>query len=105
MSIRLDQGQPLKVQIDLAAEAVEVLAEEVKRRVLAELHESSGEAASPYLTVPEAATLLRCSRGRVDDLLSQRRLTRLKDGRRTLVARAEVENYLRKGAGSRRRLK
>jgi excisionase family DNA binding protein len=49
---------------------------------------------SPYLTIPEAAVYLRCKRQRVDDLLSQRRLTRFKDGARTLVSRAEIETYL-----------
>jgi excisionase family DNA binding protein len=49
---------------------------------------------SPYLTIPEAAELLRCSRQRVDDLLSQRRLRRYKDGARTLVLRAEIEAHL-----------
>jgi excisionase family DNA binding protein len=59
---------------------------------------------SPYLTIPEAAAYLRCKRQRVDDLLSQRRLSRVKDGGRTLVLRAELEAYLRgepTGAGSR----
>lgn len=51
--------------------------------------------AGPLLTIPEAAELLRCKRGRVDDLLSQGRLTRVKDGRRTLLRRADVERYLR----------
>ena len=51
--------------------------------------------ASDYVTVPEAAALLRCSsRKRVDDLLSQGKLTRIKDGRRTLIARTEVDRYL-----------
>lgn len=50
---------------------------------------------SPYLTVPEAAELLRCKRPRVDDLLSQGKLTRVKEGSRTLIARAELEAYLR----------
>jgi excisionase family DNA binding protein len=54
-----------------------------------------GAPASPYLTIPEAAELLRCRRQRVDDLLSQRRLTRVKDGGRTLIARSELEPYLR----------
>lgn len=54
------------------------------------------ESEHPYLTIPETAQLLRCGRQRVDDLLSQRRLSRLKDGSRTLVSRAEVEDYLRK---------
>jgi excisionase family DNA binding protein len=49
---------------------------------------------SPYMTIPEAAAYLRCSRQRVDDLLSQRRLCRHKDGSRTLVRREEVERYL-----------
>lgn len=54
------------------------------------------QAESPYLTVLEAATLLRAKRQRVDDLLSQRRLTRYKDGSRTLVSRSELDEYLRK---------
>jgi excisionase family DNA binding protein len=49
---------------------------------------------SPYMTIPEAAAYLRCSRQRVDDLLSQRRLRRHKDGARTLVSRQEVECYV-----------
>jgi excisionase family DNA binding protein len=51
---------------------------------------------SPYLTVLEAAELLRCRRQRVDDLLSQCRLSRFKDGSRTLLSRTEVEEYLRR---------
>ena len=50
---------------------------------------------SPYMTVGEAAIYLRCKRQRIDDLLSQRRLTRVKDGARTLIKRAEIEEYLR----------
>jgi excisionase family DNA binding protein len=49
---------------------------------------------SPFLTVPEAACYLRCSRQRVDDLLSQRRLQRFKDGTRTLVSRDELAAYV-----------
>jgi len=64
---------------------------------------------SPYMTIEEAAEYLRCGydededgtrrvkRQRVDDLLSQRRLTRIKDGSRTLVSRTEVEEHLRRG--------
>ena len=53
------------------------------------------QAPSPFMTVPEAADFLRAKRQRVDDLLSQRRLTRYKDGSRTLVARAELEAWVR----------
>jgi excisionase family DNA binding protein len=51
-------------------------------------------AVSPYMTTEEAAEYLRCDRQRVYDLLSQRRLTRIKEGSRTLVSRAELEQYL-----------
>ena len=53
-------------------------------------------APSPYLSIPEAADHLRCTRQRIDDLLSTGRLTRIKDGTRTLIERAEVEAYLRR---------
>jgi excisionase family DNA binding protein len=52
-------------------------------------------ATSPYMTIAEAAEYLRCSRQRVDDLLSQGRLSRVKEGRRTLVVRADIEAHLR----------
>ena len=51
-------------------------------------------ATGPYMTVPEAAEFLRCSRQRIYDLLSARRLARHKDGSRTLVLRAELERYV-----------
>jgi excisionase family DNA binding protein len=49
---------------------------------------------SPYLTTREAAEFLRCKPQRIHDLLSARRLTRIKEGRRTLVLRAELEGLL-----------
>jgi excisionase family DNA binding protein len=52
------------------------------------------EPTSPYMTILEAAEYLCCSRQRIDDLLSQRRLTRVKDGSRTLVQRREIEAHL-----------
>ena len=57
--------------------------------------------ASPYLTVVEAADYLRCHRQRIDDLLSQHRLTRIKDGSRTLVRRDEIEHHLQHRNGRR----
>ena len=53
-----------------------------------------GEGVGHYLTVAEAANYLRAKPQRVYDLLSARRLTRFKDGRRVLVSRAELEAYL-----------
>jgi excisionase family DNA binding protein len=76
------------------------LAQEVCERTLALLQERLPEipkAPSPYVTIPEAATLLRCSRQRIDDLLSRGAFPRLKEGRRTLIARVEIEAHLRGG--------
>ena len=67
----------------------------IPAEVLAELRSEQRPASSPYLTIPEAADLLRCSRGRIDNLLSARRLSRVKEGGRTLLLRAEVEAYPR----------
>jgi excisionase family DNA binding protein len=55
----------------------------------------------PYLTVAEAAAYLRAKPQRVYDLLSARQLSRHKDGRRVLISRAELDNYLA-GIGSSR---
>ena len=50
--------------------------------------------ASDLLTVDEAAAFLRCKPQRIRDLLSQRRLARVKDGGRTLIERADLEAHL-----------
>jgi excisionase family DNA binding protein len=84
---------PLDLRVSVGVDALEAVAERAAELVLAQL---GGLARSPYLTVPEAAEYLRCRRQRIDDLLSQGRLTRLKDGARTLVARAELEAYVRR---------
>lgn len=49
---------------------------------------------SPFMTIEEAAAYLRAPRHRVDALLSQRKLARHKDGRRTLIRRDELDAYL-----------
>jgi excisionase family DNA binding protein len=74
---------------ELAAEIVwEKLREEVRASALAKQK-------SEYLTAPEAMELLRCSRGRLDNLTSQGRLTRFHDGSKLLLSRAEIEAHLR----------
>lgn len=75
----------------MSAELVEAIAERAAQLVLARLKPASR---SPYMTIPEAAEYARCRRQRIDDLLSSGRLTRYKDGRRTLVSRAELEARL-----------
>ncbi len=91
-------SQPLTLTIPV--DVLAGLREQVKAEVLAELRaeirtNGRGRSDSPYMTIPEAAAFLRCSRQRVDDLLSQQRLSRFKDGSRTLVSRVEVEEHLR----------
>jgi excisionase family DNA binding protein len=88
----------------LPDEALEQIAQRAAEIVLASL--PTQQALSPYMTAKEAAAYLCCERQRIDDLLSQRRLTRFKEGGRTLVSRAEVEalavaHSLPRGARSR----
>jgi excisionase family DNA binding protein len=83
--------QTLVISIRLSDEDIGRIAE---RTAALLRREPRGGAQSPYLTITEAADYLRCRRQRVDDLLSQRRLSRVKDGARTLILRAELEAYL-----------
>ena len=71
----------------IAQRAAEILAERMS------IVQSTG--ISPFMTVPEAAEFLRCSRQRVYNHFSARRLSRLKEGGRTLVARSELEELVR----------
>jgi excisionase family DNA binding protein len=88
-------GKPVTYfSLSVPAELIGAIADRAAEIVLSRLEEPR-PAATEYMTVLEAAEHLRCSRQRVDDLLSQRRLTRYKDGARTLVSRAEIERYVR----------
>jgi excisionase family DNA binding protein len=77
------------VSLELTGESLSALVEQVVSLVSERLPQP--EPPSPYLTTAEAADYLRCSRQRVHDLLSAGKLTRFKDGGRTLVLRVEVE--------------
>jgi excisionase family DNA binding protein len=72
-------------------ELPEELLAELARRVSAILEPKP---VSPYLSVSEAAELLRAKPQRIYDLLSSGRLTRHKDGSRVLVSRDEIDAYL-----------
>jgi len=76
---------PQQLVDTIAAQAAALVLEQLSARHAPE---------SPYLTIAEAATYLRCKRQRIDDLLSARRLRRYKDGRRTLLLRADLDAYL-----------
>jgi excisionase family DNA binding protein len=83
------------IVVELPPEIVETIIAGVTARVLDAVEmKHASEPTSPYLTVPEAAELMRASRGRIYDLLSQRRLTRHRDGTRVLLSREEIHRYL-----------
>ena len=82
--------------IELPEALITAVAERAAALVLDRLELQWG---SPYLTIPEAATYLRCKRQRIDDLLSARRLTRHKEGRRTLILRAELNAHINATSG------
>lgn len=84
-------SEPLRIVLELRDAQLQEIA---RRAAVLARPELRLPPPSPYLTIPEAAAYLRCKRQRVDDLLSQRRISRVKDGGRTLIARAELEAYL-----------
>jgi excisionase family DNA binding protein len=89
-----------KFSIPIPAELVDEIAERAAELVLERLEPEQPTAPGPYLTIAEAAELLRCRRQRVYDLLSARRLQRFKDGSRVLVRRDEIDAYLGRESGS-----
>ncbi len=91
-------ARSLRVTVELNGIAVPVTFDEQALAAISEaLPRREAEESSPFLSIPEAAELLRAKRQRVDDLLSSDRLTRHKDGSRTLVSRAELLAYLNGG--------
>jgi excisionase family DNA binding protein len=94
------RGPALRLTVELTPDQLAQLALRVSDLLVA--RDGGPAAASPYLTVSEAADYLRCSRERIHALLSQRRLTRHKDGGRTLVLRSELEAYVRPATELRR---
>jgi excisionase family DNA binding protein len=80
-----------ELALPIPDEWLEAIAERVLELVAERTPEANG---SPYLSVAEAAELLRADRQRVYDLLSSGRLTRHKDGTRVLVSRAELDAHL-----------
>ena len=86
-------GERLQLSIEVPDGLVERIAQRAAEIAVGHLRPTVE--ASPYLSTQEAAEVLRSRPQRIHDLLSQRRLTRVKEGRRTLVLRSELEAYLR----------
>jgi excisionase family DNA binding protein len=85
---------PNRVVLTLPDELIDSIAHRSAALVIDQIA-IDAERSSPYLTVREAAEFLRCTRQRIYDLLSSRRLTRFKDGTRVLIAREELERHVR----------
>jgi excisionase family DNA binding protein len=84
-----------ELALTIPDEWLEAVAERVVELLAERAPAASG---SPYLSVAETAEFLRADRQRVYDLLSSGRLSRIKDGARVLVARAELECPLGNGS-------
>jgi excisionase family DNA binding protein len=85
-------GLPLLLPDDAVERIAQRAAELVEERFALRLQR--GEDFAPYFSVKRAAEYMDCSPQRIYDLLTARRLRRFKDGRRTLVAREEIDAYL-----------
>ena len=89
------------LRVELPPEVVAALVEQVAAVVLERLSEQASTVErSEYLTVAEAADVLRAKPQRVYDLLSARRLPKHHDGTRVLVRRADLDEYLANGNGN-----
>jgi excisionase family DNA binding protein len=85
-----------EIRLELPEAVLEAIAERAAQLAAELVLERVGQPskATPYLSVDEAAELLRAKPQRIYDLLSSGRLSRFKDGSRVLVSRAELEAYL-----------
>jgi excisionase family DNA binding protein len=79
--------------VELPGDVVELVAERAAEIVLERLN-AQPVTQSEFLSVGEAAELLRCKPQRVYDLLSAGQLERFKDGSRVLVRRADLVAHL-----------
>jgi len=95
-----EASDPIEVRAQLPKEVLEAIAQHAANLVVERLAGERNGHESEYLTVAEAADLLRAKPQRVYDLLSDGRLTRHKDGSRVLVARAELVAHLLPSEGS-----
>lgn len=73
---------------------LDAVLEDVAQRSAAIVLERLGDQRSPYLTVDEAADYIRASRQRIYDLRRDGRLSRVGDGTRALVLRAELDELV-----------
>src|SRR4051794_37032382 len=80
-----------ELRVTLSADLLDAIVASAVELVVERLVTESTPSLSKYLTVSEAAEVLRAKPQRVYDLLSAGRLRRFKDGSRVLVLRDEVD--------------
>jgi excisionase family DNA binding protein len=85
----------ITIAISINGVAVPVVLDDVALHSIAAALAPSEEP-SPYLSIEEAAAFLRTGRQRIYDLCSSGCLERVKEGRRTLLRRADLEAWLQK---------
>jgi excisionase family DNA binding protein len=78
--------------LSLPDDVVEAIAERAAELVLEQLGDRGH--VREFLTVAEAAELLRCEPQRIYELTSDGRLPKVKDGGRVLIRRRDVDVYL-----------
>lgn len=80
--------------VDVPPELVGQIAERAAEIVLERQGDHTDDR---WLTVAEAAEHLRCSRNRVYQLVSARRIPFSKDGSRTLFRRSQIDRWVEEG--------
>lgn len=79
--------------IELTVRLSDEQLEEIAARAAA-MVQPDGLELSPWLNVGEAAERLRCRRDRIYDLIAVGKLTPRRDGRRVLLHRDELDQYV-----------
>jgi excisionase family DNA binding protein len=80
----------------LTVDLPQELVEEIAARAAAIISERDGDG-DGWLTVAEAADYLRCSTGRMYQLVSARRIPFEKDGSRVLFRRSRIDRWVEEG--------
>ncbi len=80
--------------VDFPPELVERIAERAAEIVAKRAGDGEADA---WLTVAECAEHLRCSTGRIYQLVSARRIPYSKDGSRTLFRRSQIDAWIEEG--------
>jgi len=74
----------------LTAVIAEMVAAEVERQLV-----GRADAESPWMTADQCAAYLSCAPKRIRNLTSQGRIPVVREGRRTLYDRREIDSWLR----------